>query len=147
MIFRQIVARGLMAGLLLTTVGASSAQEGQPSGKVALASKSVAVGVGVSWGDGTLTYHGKKYSFSVNGLSVIDLGISKVTAQGEVFNLKKVSDFSGNYVAAEAGATAGGGGGAVAMRNQHGVVMKLTSTSQGVQLTLAGKGVDVKLKQ
>jgi hypothetical protein len=32
------------------------------------------------------------------------------------------------------------------MKNQHGVVMKLTGTGNGGQLTLAGKGVEVKLK-
>jgi hypothetical protein len=32
------------------------------------------------------------------------------------------------------------------MKNQHGVVLRVTSTSQGVQLTLAAKGVDIKLQ-
>jgi hypothetical protein len=122
------------------------AQDGPPSGKVWVESTSVALGIGVSWGDGKLTFEGKDHVFTVKGLSVIDLGVSKVTANGEVFNLKKLSDFSGNYVAGTAGATVGGGAGAVIMKNQNGVVLKLTSTSQGVQLTLAGSGVDVKLK-
>jgi hypothetical protein len=106
----------------------------------------VALGIGVSWGDGKLTFQGKDHVFDVKGLSVIDLGVSKVTATGEVFNLKKLSDFSGNYVAGQAGATVGGGAGAVIMKNQNGVVMKLTGVGQGVQLTRAGSGVDVKLK-
>ena len=131
-------------GLALVTVVA--AQDEKPSGTVAMESTSVAVGIGVSWGDGTLTYDGKTYQFTVSGVSVVDLGVSKVTAKGEVFNLKKLEDFSGNYVAAEAAGALGGGAGAVAMRNQNGVVMRLTSTSTGVQLTLAGKGVDIKLK-
>jgi hypothetical protein len=122
------------------------AQDGPPSGKVWVESRSVAIGIGVSWGDGKLTFQGKDHIFNVNGLSVIDLGVSKVTANGEVFNLKKLSDFNGNYVAGTAGATVGGGAGAVIMKNQNGVVLKLTSTSQGVQLTLAGSGVDIKLK-
>ena len=33
------------------------------------------------------------------------------------------------------------------MKNQNGVVMRLTGTSQGAQVTLAAKGADVKLKQ
>jgi len=146
MALRKIVSRVLVAGVLLTAATASS-QEGPPSGKVTVDSKSVALGIGVSWGDGKLDYQGKEYSFSLNGLSVIDLGVSKVTAVGEVFNLKKIGDFSGNYVAAAAGAGLGAGAGAVIMKNQHGVVMKLTGTGQGAQLTLAGKGVEVKLKQ
>ena len=111
----------------------------KPSGTVTIESKSVAVGVGVSWGDGKLRYKGKTYAFSVKGLSVVDLGVSKVSAKGKVFHLNKVEDFSGNYAAAQAGAAVGGGMSAVALKNQNGVVMELTSTQTGVKLTLAGE--------
>ncbi len=137
---------GVVVSSLLMVTALAVAQDGPPSGKVWVESRSVAIGIGVSWGDGKLTFQGKDHIFNVNGLSVIDLGVSKVTANGEVFNLKKLSDFNGNYVAGTAGATVGGGAGAVIMKNQNGVVLKLTSTSQGVQLTLAGSGVDIKLK-
>jgi hypothetical protein len=139
------VSRMTLASVLVAATFAM-AQDGPPSGKVWVESKTVAVGVGVSWGDGKLTYQGKEHPFTVNGLSVVDLGVSKVTATGEVFNLKKLSDFAGNYVAGQAGAAVGGGAGVVVMKNQNGVVMKLTGTGQGVQLTLAAKGVEVKLK-
>ena len=137
---------GVVVSSLLMVTALAVAQDGPPSGKVWVESKSVALGIGVSWGDGKLTYQGKDHPFTVKGLSVVDLGVSKVTANGEVFNLKKLSDFDGNYVAGKAGATVGGGAGVAIMQNQNGVVMKLTSTSQGVQLTLAAAGVDVKLK-
>jgi len=143
---RASVRHGVVAGFVLLIAVGVGAQE-PPAGKVNIESKSVALGVGVSWGDGTLIYQGKEYPFSINGLSVADLGVSKVTATGEVFHLKSVSDFSGNYVAAQAGAALGGGAGAIALRNQKGVVMQLTGTGTGVQLTLAAKGIDVKLKQ
>jgi hypothetical protein len=119
----------------------------KPSGQVRIESKSIAVGIGVSWGDGKLTYQGKDHAFSVSGLSVVDVGLSKVTATGNVYHLKKLEDFSGNYVAAAAGAAIGGGAGATAMKNQHGVVMEITGTGQGIQFTLAPKGVEVKLKK
>src|SRR5262245_35832731 len=102
---------------------ATARSQSATTGKVTLASKSVAVGVGVSWGDGVLEYQGKKYPFTVTGLSVVDLGVSKVSARGEVKNLKKVEDFTGNYVAAGAGAAVGGGAGAAALKNQNGVEM------------------------
>ena len=144
------------AGKLLTVFGLSlvsivtaiSMTAGQTdTGKVTLESKSVAIGIGVSWGDGVLEYQGKKYPFTVNGLSVLDLGISKVSARGDVAKLKKVEDFSGNYVAAGAGVTVGGGASAIALKNQNGVEMTLTATTQGVKLALATGGLDIKLKQ
>jgi hypothetical protein len=136
---------GMVMAVALGLVTVAGAQDKKPSGTVTLESKSVAVGVGVSWGDGMLMFQDKEHKFSVKGLSVVDLGVSKVTAKGDVYDLKKLSDFSGTYVAAQAGAVVAGGAGAVAMKNQHGVTMVLTGTGMGGQLTLAAKGVDVKL--
>ena len=130
----------------LVCVGGMAAADDTPSGTVTIESKSVALGVGVSWGDGKLNYEGKIQSFSVRGLSVVDLGVSKVSARGKVFNLKQLTDFAGTYAAAQAGAAVGGGMSVVALRNQNGVVMELTSTQTGVKLTLAGEGIEVKLK-
>ena len=124
----------------------SAADAPAPSGTVDMSSSAVAAGIGVTWGDGTLNYHGQKYPFSVNGLSVVDLGISTVTATGEVSNLNKVEDFSGNYAAGEAGIALAGGQSDVIMKNEHGVVLKLHGTQQGVRLTLAAQGVSLKLK-
>ncbi len=136
---------GLCLVSLIIGMSAISAQEAT-SGKVALESKSVALGVGVSWGDGVLEYKGKKYPFTVEGLSVVDLGVAKVSARGDVKNLKKVEDFAGTYVAAGAGGAIGGGAAAAALKNQNGVEMNLTATTQGVKLALAAAGVTVKLK-
>jgi hypothetical protein len=125
---------------------AASAAEPPPSGRVNISSKTVAVGVGVSWGDGTLSYGGKTYTFSITGLSVVDLGISSITSTGEVFNLNSAADFSGNYAAAEAGIAIAGGPSDVIMKNEHGVILRLHGTQQGVRFTLAPQGVAIKLK-
>ena len=42
------------------------AAEPPPSGHVTISSKAVALGVGVSWGDGNLKFGGKDYKFSVD---------------------------------------------------------------------------------
>ena len=141
-----LAVAGLFLVPLVAGTSAVSAQ-GATTGKVSLESKSVAIGVGVSWGDGVLEYQGKKYPFTVEGLSVIDLGVAKVSARGDVKNLKKVEDFAGTYTAAGAGAAVGGGAGVAALKNQNGVDMSLTATTQGVKLSLAAAGVTIKLKQ
>ena len=124
----------------------SMATAGSDTGTVSIQSKSIAIGIGVSWGDGTLVYRGNRYAFSVDGLSVLDLGISNVSATGNVANLKRLEDFSGNYVQAGAGAVVGGGAGAAVLRNQNGVEIALTATAQGVRFALASSGVNIKLK-
>ena len=109
---RKTAVRLTVLGLGIAFLMAASSKapaQGDTSGKLTLESKSVAVGVGVSWGDGVLEYRGKKYSFAVEGLSVLDLGVAKVTARGEVKNLKKLEDFNGNYAMVAAGGSAGGG--------------------------------------
>jgi hypothetical protein len=45
-----------------------------------------------------------------------------------------------------AGVTVAGGGQAAAMENQNGVVIKLHSTTQGLQFNLSVEGVALKLK-
>ena len=130
----------------LVAAGDTAFSQSNTNGKVTLESKSIAVGVGVSWGDGTLEYRGKKYPFTIEGLSVLDLGIAKVSAEGTVTNLKKLEDFNGNYFLAATGGAVGGGAGVAALKNQNGVEMALTATGQGIRLSLAEGGVDVKRK-
>lgn len=143
---KRWLANWMVAFACLAVFSAAMAAEPTPSGTVKLTSKAVAIGVGVSWGDGTLTFGGKTYSFSVDGLSVVDLGVSDITTSGEVFNLKNLADFSGNYAAGEAGIAIAGGPSDTIMKNENGVVLRLHGTQKGARLTLAAQGVTLKLK-
>lgn len=116
------------------------------SGTVSIESKSIAIGVGVQWGHGTLTMDdGSTHKFKVNGLSIVDLGISKIQASGEVFHLVEAQDLVGTYLSGEAGAALIGGGATIAMKNENGVVIQLKSTQKGVKLTLAAQGLKVSM--
>ena len=137
----------VMIGSLLVLASWVLAQEKKPSGTLKLSEGSVAVGIGFSWGSGVLTYEGKEYPFSIQGLSVVDVGISRADATGVVYNLTRLADFTGNYTAVSAGAAVGGGAGATTMRNQNGVVIDLTGTTQGVKFNLSVDGVKFTLKQ
>lgn len=114
---------------------------------IRLTSGSVAAGIGWSWGSGVLTYKGKEYPISVKGLSLGKVGITKATASGEVFHLKTLKDFDGNYTAAGAGITLAGGRSAVTMKNQNGVRVRVISTNKGADITLGGGGVELKIKK
>lgn len=50
------------------------------------------------------------------------------------------------YVAWGAGATIAGGGSAVYMKNEHGVVIKLVLTTVGLRFNLSANGVKVTSK-
>ena len=151
--------RFMIAAVALLSVGslASCASQQQPAapamaanpgateGTVTFTGGAVAIGIGFQWGNGTLTYQGRQYAFKLDGLSVVDVGVTRMTGTGTVRNLRNVADFSGNYVSLSAGATVAGGGSVTTLRNQNGVVIDGISTSQGVRLTLAPGGVNVTL--
>jgi hypothetical protein len=82
----------------------------------------------------------------MSGLSLIDLGISRVSAKGSVYDLNNLADFSGNYVATQATFAIAGGTGELAMINDKGVVITLTSDQSGTQLTAGPAGMSIKLK-
>jgi len=134
-----------LSALCATTVIAASSPK--PSGKVTIDTTSIAAGIGVSWGDGKLSFQGKEHSFSIEGLTLVDFGISKASAVGDVYNLTDLSKFEGNYVAGEAGFALAGGMGGISLRNQSGVVMHLRSVSQGAKLQLGPSGMTIKLKK
>ena len=125
---------------------AVAAEKATPSGKVTMQSTSIAAGIGVTWGDGKLTFKGKDYPFSIEGLTLVDWGISKAQAEGEVYNLTDPAKLGGTYLAAEAGLTLAGGMGGMVLRNQDNVVLHLRSVSQGARLQLGTSGLTIKMK-
>jgi hypothetical protein len=134
------------AAVFLSCAAASyAAADRTPDATLDLSGGSVAVGVGVDWAKGTLHYKGQDVPVKVKGLSLVRVGASKISASGEVYNLKELSRFAGNYATVSAGAALAGGGGVSAMKNEHGVVMHLRSTTVGADLDFGVKGLEISL--
>jgi hypothetical protein len=123
------------------------AQDVQPDATLTLKGGSVAAGIGYTWGHGELEYQNSAQRFSIKGVSVVDVGAADFSASGYVYNLKKLQDFSGNYVAAGAGITVAGGGTAVYLKNEYGVIIKFIATDVGLKFTLSADGVHVALQK
>ena len=140
---------GLLLVALCLTAGFAQAKSSheRPNAILRLSGGSFAAGIGFSWGEGILTYKGKKYRVSVNGMSIGKVGITNSTARGEVYRLHKLADFDGNYTSASADLTLVSGGSVVAMQNQNGVRINLHSTTSGVDLTIGAAGVDMRIKR
>ena len=136
----------VIASILAAPMPVSAAGD-TPDATISLSGTAVALGVGYSQAKGTLQYHGKSYPVGLEGLSVLSAGVSSFTATGDVYNLAKLEDLNGNYVAASAGATLAGGGTVTTMENQNGVVIRLRSSDEGLQLNLSLDGVNLKLTQ
>ncbi len=137
----------LILGLAVFSFGASAADAPKkPSGTVSINETQFALIVGGSTGGGILTYQGKKYPFKIGGMSLgANVGASKLAATGEVYDLTDVSKFPGTFTKLESSITLGGGVGGTVLKNENGVIMRLTSTSEGLQFNLSASGVTVKL--
>src|SRR6266566_1059774 len=142
-------------GILLLVLGVmtgftqAATHESKPEATLRLSGGSFAAGIGFSWGSGTLTYKGKDYPVKVNGLSIGKVGITGSSAYGEVYNLKHLQDFDGHYnvgAAGTRGVTLGGGKSGTLMSNQAGVIVRISSTQQGVAVNATDAGVDMQLK-
>jgi hypothetical protein len=67
--FSRFVSFLFIAAFATTAI---SGESPKPSGKVSIESRSIAAGIGVTWGDGKLSFKGKDYPFSIDGLTVVD---------------------------------------------------------------------------
>jgi hypothetical protein len=136
------------SAVLLSNFSSVIAQE--PDATVKITRRSVAEGIGLSWGEGVLSYKGNSYSFTFRArapLRELDASVSAAELSGEVFNLKKVDDFNGNYQIVDGKEMATGGGTRATLQNQNGVRVNLFSTVEGRKFTLGRDGMDIEIKK
>ncbi len=150
---RSFAALATIALLTAGTVAPAFAQttkdpgvSGPASGTITLTAQGAAAGVGYTWGDGVLRFGGRSYHFTVNGVTIADVGYSKVSGRGRVYNLKRLQDFSGTYVAATGEATAGNGIGGQVLRNANGVQIRVDTVTRGARLQGSADGIKLTLK-
>ncbi|HEY4229004.1 MAG TPA: hypothetical protein VGO79_02470 [Thermoanaerobaculia bacterium] len=123
------------------------AEDKMPDATLTLSEGTVAAGIGWSWGNGTLSYKGQTYKVKIDGLSVAEVGITKASASGTVYNLKSIDDFDGVYAAAGAEGTAGKGAGVSSLRNSKGVVINLKSETKGANIKVAAEGLKLRVEK
>lgn len=140
----------LFAASVLLSTNVSSAPAQVPDGTVKITTRSVSPGIGLSWGDGVLTYKGQDYPFTFQAKGLfrdVDPGITAAELSGRVFNLKSVAVFNGTYHKVEGDASDVGGGTRATMKNLNGVVVDLVSTVEGRKFILGRDGMSIELKK
>ena len=128
--------------LLLSSAGAQAADDLVRSGTLTIEQVQIAfIGSG-NLGGGTLTVGGSRYNFSIGGLGIGGIGVSRMECTGTVYNLKNINDFAGGYVQARYGMAVGSsGGGQLWLENTKGVVLELKAKRTGLALSLGGDAV------
>ena len=146
--YRKMTGSVLLAAALLVGGLALAADAKKPSGTVTIDETQFAFILGGSVGGGTLTFQGKEYPFKVGGLTAgANVGVSKMSAAGEVYDLADISKFPGTYTKLEASVTLGGGVGGLHLKNENGVIMRLESRTQGLQLNVgSASGIKVTME-
>lgn len=105
--------------------------------------------VGTSIGGGRLRFRGEEHRFSVRGIEFGAVGVSSLSARGEVFGLRRLEDFTGRYAEEVVPRYRGDG---VAgpetrwLRNAAGVELRLRTDRSGGQFRFNDAGVTIELR-
>jgi len=103
--------------------------------------------VGVGGGRGVLTFRGRRYPFTVSGMSVgFTIGASTSKFVGRALNLRSPGDLAGSYAVGGAGGALAAGAGAVQLQNANGVILQLSGSRVGLEAPAAVGGVTITMQ-
>ncbi|MDN5926932.1 MAG: hypothetical protein L0I29_07655 [Hyphomicrobiales bacterium] len=140
--FRSIA----IAAMALASLGFVSAAHAD-SGTIRFSVYKAGFFIGGSGGEGTLTFHRRKYRVSVGGVSAgLVFGASKTYFRGTVRHIRRASDVTGIYGAAGGGGAIGRGAQVIVMRNDKGAVLELTGDQRGLQINADLSGLSITVK-
>src|SRR3954465_6026946 len=118
---------GINAAFLALLVGLAgfSTSSRAESGQVAVVFTKGGLIIGVGGGEGVLVFRGKRYPFTVSGMSVgFTIGASPPKFVGRALNLKEPASIEGSYATAGAGGAVAAGAGGVQLQNANGVILQ-----------------------
>jgi hypothetical protein len=147
--FRTLLTLLVGASLLMISQGSAAGAQA-PDGTMKITSRSVSPGIGLSWGDGVLTYKGQDYPFTFQAKGLfrdVDANVTATELSGEVFNLKSVTLFNGTYHKVEEKSSEVGAGTRATMKNLNGVIVNLVSTVEARKFNLGRDGITIKLEK
>jgi len=140
-------------GMVLTAALAFLASAGlttptlAETGRVAVVFTKGGFIVGVGGGEGVLIFRGKRYPFTVSGMSVgFTIGASTSKFTGRALNLKSPGDLAGSYATGGAGGALAAGAGGVQLQNANGVILQLSGPRVGVEASAAVGGVTIAMR-
>src|SRR3981189_3713968 len=144
---RKFAASVALVALLLGVAGGSTPSRAETGQVAVVFTKGGFIG-GVGGGEGVLVLRGKRYPFTVSGMSVgFTIGASTTKLVGRALNLRGPASIEGTFSAVGAGGALAGGAGGVQLQNANGVILQLSGPKVGVELSAAVGGGTGRLKQ
>src|SRR6185436_18761718 len=133
---------------LLAGVAGFSTPSRAETGRVAVVFTKGGFIVGVGGGEGVLTLRGRRYPFTVSGMSVgFTIGASTTKLVGRALNLRGPASIEGSYSAIGAGGALAAGAGGVQLQNANGVILQLSGPKVGLEASAAVGGVTITMQQ
>lgn len=143
---RRSAVYATMVSLFVGALGFSTPSRAE-TGQVAVVFTKGGFIVGVGGGEGVLLLRGKKYPFTVSGMSVgFTIGASTTKFVGRALNLRGPASIEGSYAVGGAGGAVAAGAGAVQLQNANGVILQLSGPRIGAEVSAAVGGVTIRLK-
>ena len=142
---KSVIHAALIASI--ASVASFSTPARAETGEVAVVFTKGGFIVGVGGGEGVLLLRGKRYPFTVSGMSVgFTIGASTTKLVGRALNLRGPASIEGSYVVGGAGGAIAAGAGAVQLQNGNGVILQLSGPKIGAEVSAAMGGVTIRLK-
>ncbi|RUW71599.1 MULTISPECIES: hypothetical protein [unclassified Mesorhizobium] len=117
------------------------------NGTIRFAIYKAAFFIGGAGGEGTLTFHGRRYPISVGAVSGgLAFGASKTYFHGTVRHTRRARDVTGVYGAAGGGGALGKGAQVIVMTNDRGAQLELSGKQVGLQINADLSGMSIALK-
>jgi len=143
---RKLTFGAVLVASFATVAGFSTPARAD-TGQVAVVFTKGGFIIGAGGGEGVLLYRGKKYPFTVSGMSVgLSIGASTTKFVGRALNLKGPASIEGTYAVGGAGGAVAAGAGAVQLQNSNGVILQLSGPRVGAEVSAAVGGVTIRLK-
>src|SRR3984893_5908486 len=138
---RRFCANVALVRLLAGVAGISTPSRAE-TGQVAVVFTKGGVIIGVGGGERTVSHRGKRYPFTVSGMSVgFTIGASTTKFVGRALNLRGPASIEGSYSALGAGGAIAAGAGGVQLQNANGVILQLSGPKVGAEVSAAVGGV------
>jgi hypothetical protein len=129
-----------------------------PDGRFQIMTTSISPGMGASYADGRFSFKGQDHKFRVEARTLADPNVTnylagqQIAIEGQVYNLKDVSDFAGTYtrVKPEVVKAMGGSSRDSVFQNDKGVVVRVTrriKQNEALDVRLLGDSFNVTLKE
>jgi hypothetical protein len=139
---------GVIALLAVLGLAGLSTPSRAETGQVAVVFTKGGFVLGVGGGEGVLILRGKRYPFTVSGMSVgFTIGASTTKLVGRALNLRGPESIEGSYGAVGAGGAIAAGAGGVQLQNNNGVILQLSGPKIGAEVSAAVGGVTIRLKR